>query len=88
MAHMVMPCCVQHAAFVAICMFLTVPELTACFRDTEHRTLHSINVSVTSAGALLLDWGVLGSKKTILTAMMVVACTRLGQRSSPWPSEP
>ena len=61
MTHMVVPCCVQHAAFVAICTFLTVPELTVRFRAMEHRTLHSINVSVTSAGVLLLDWGVLGS---------------------------
>jgi len=29
--------------FVAICLFLTVPECTHCFRSTDHRTLHSIN---------------------------------------------
>jgi len=33
----------QHVGFVAICLFLTVPECTHCFRSTDHRTLHSIN---------------------------------------------
>ena len=33
----------MHVGFVAICLFLTVPECTKCFRSTDHRTLHSIN---------------------------------------------
>ena len=33
----------QHVGFAAICLFLTVPECTHCFRSADHRTLHSIN---------------------------------------------
>ena len=65
--------CVQHAAFLYICVFLTVPACTAHFRSTEHRTLHSINVSATSAVDLLLDWGVLRSQVSLKAMMMAVA---------------
>ena len=34
---------VQNLAFIGLCFLLTVPELTTCFRRSEHRTLHAIN---------------------------------------------
>ena len=34
---------VQHVGFLAICAFLTVPQLSKGCRSTEHRTLHSMN---------------------------------------------
>ena len=36
-------CRVQNLAFIGLCFLLTVPELTTCFRRSEHRTLHAIN---------------------------------------------
>ena len=33
----------QNLAFIGLCFLLTVPELTTCFRRSEHRTLHAIN---------------------------------------------
>ena len=33
----------QNLAFIGICALITVPELTACCRRSEHRTLHAIN---------------------------------------------
>ena len=30
-------------AFIGLCVLITVPELTACCRRSEHRTLHAIN---------------------------------------------
>ena len=42
--------------FVAICLFLTVPECTKCFRSADHRTLHSTNARTafyTMAGGIV-----------------------------------
>lgn len=33
----------QNLAFIGLCLLLTVPELTTCFRRSQHRTLHAIN---------------------------------------------
>jgi len=32
-----------NGAFLLMCMALTLPQATACFRELDHRTLHSIN---------------------------------------------
>jgi hypothetical protein len=34
---------VQNFAFIGLCALISVPELTACCRRSEHRTLHAIN---------------------------------------------
>eukprot|EP01043_Picozoa_sp_COSAG02_P020284 COSAG02_NODE_997_length_15333_cov_13.688526_14_plen_271_part_00 len=32
-----------NVAFLIMCLLLTVPQATVCFRESDHRTLHSIN---------------------------------------------
>lgn len=45
---------------------LTVPELTACFRSTKHRTLHSINVSSPNSAC------------TLIPRALTLTCNRVG----------